>query len=101
MIGVLGGSGFYTLLEDVRRRHLQTPFGEPSGDFALGTLDGIEVAFLPRHGRGHTIPPAQINYRANLWAMQELGVTQVIAPTAASAIFTPGPMVEEREIFFT
>jgi 5'-methylthioadenosine phosphorylase len=96
LIGVLGGSGFYTLLEDVRRRHLQTPFGEPSGDFALGTLDGIEVAFLPRHGRGHTIPPAQINYRANLWAMQELGVTQVIAPTAAGSLqpsIRPGDFV--------
>lgn len=96
MIGVFGGSGFYSLLSDVRREHLKTPYGEPSGDFALGSLDGVEVAFLPRHGSKHTIPPAQINYRANLWAMQKLGVTQVLAPTAAGSLqpgIRPGDFV--------
>ena len=86
MIGVFGGSGFYNLLSDVRREHIKTPYGEPSGDFALGSVDGVEVAFLPRHGSKHTIPPAQINYRANLWAMRKLGVTQLIAPTAAGSL---------------
>ena len=96
MIGVFGGSGFYSLLADVRREHIRTPYGEPSGDFAIGSVDGVEVAFLPRHGRAHTIPPAQINYRANLWAMQRLGVDQVIAPTAAGSLtasIRPGDFV--------
>jgi 5'-methylthioadenosine phosphorylase len=86
VIGVFGGSGLYSLLADVRREHVKTPYGEPSGDFALGSLDGVEVVFLPRHGSKHTIPPAQVPYRANLWAMQKLGVTQLIAPTAAGSL---------------
>ena len=86
MIGVFGGSGFYSLLPDVRKEHVKTPYGEPSGDFAIGSLDGFDVAFLPRHGSKHTIPPGQINYRANLWAFKKLGVTQVIAPTAAGSL---------------
>ena len=96
MIGVFGGSGFYNLLSDVRREHIKTPYGEPSGDFALGSVDGVEVAFLPRHGSKHTIPPAQINYRANLWAMRKLGVTQLLAPTAAGSLqpgIKPGDFV--------
>lgn len=86
MIGVFGGSGFSTLASATRRETVKTPFGDPSGPFELVTLDGSEVAFLPRHGPGHRIPPGQINYRANLWAMKELGVTQVIAPTAAGSL---------------
>jgi 5'-methylthioadenosine phosphorylase len=96
VIGVFGGSGFYSLLDDVRREHIKTPFGEPSGDFAIGSLHGVEVVFLARHGSKHTIPPAQINYRANLWAMKKLGVTQLIAPTAAGSLRTaikPGDFV--------
>jgi 5'-methylthioadenosine phosphorylase len=96
LIGVFGGSGFYNLLDDVRREHIKTPFGEPSGDFAIGSLDGQEVVFLARHGSKHTIPPAQINYRANLWAMRKLGVTQLIAPTAAGSLqagIRPGEFV--------
>jgi len=96
VIGVFGGSGFYNLLSDVRREHIKTPYGEPSGDFALGSVDGVEVAFLPRHGSKHTIPPAQINYRANLWAMRKLGVTQLLAPTAAGSLqpgIKPGDFV--------
>jgi 5'-methylthioadenosine phosphorylase len=86
VIGVFGGSGFHSLLTDVRNERPQTPYGEPSGDFSIGSVDGHEVAFLPRHGAKHTIPPAQINYRANLWALKELGVDQVIAPTAAGSL---------------
>ena len=96
MIGVFGGSGFYGLLDDVRKQHLKTPYGEPSGDFALGSLNGQEVVFLPRHGSKHTVPPAQINYRANLWGMRKLGVTQLIAPTAAGSLqarIRPGEFV--------
>jgi 5'-methylthioadenosine phosphorylase len=96
MIGVFGGSGLYGLLEDSRKEHLKTPYGEPSGDFHVGSIDGQEVVFLARHGSKHTIPPAQINYRANLWAMKKLGVTQVIAPTAAGSlrpVIKPGDFV--------
>ena len=80
----------------MRKEHVKTPFGEPSGDFAIGSLDGREVIFLARHGIKHTIPPAQINYRANLWAMRKLGVTQLIAPTAAGSLqagIRPGEFV--------
>jgi 5'-methylthioadenosine phosphorylase len=96
LIGVFGGSGFYNLLDNARKEHVKTPFGEPSGDLAVGSLDGQEVVFLARHGSKHTIPPAQINYRANLWAMQKLGVTQLIAPTAAGSLqpgIRPGDFV--------
>jgi 5'-methylthioadenosine phosphorylase len=86
LIGVFGGSGFYSLLEHATKQRVKTPHGEPSGDIAIGELDGVEVAFLPRHGVRHTIPPAQINYRANLWAFQKVGVTQVLAPTAAGSL---------------
>src|SRR5713226_3207194 len=85
-IGVFGGSGFYQLLEDVEQVRVDTPFGPPSDQVAIGTVGGRRVAFLPRHGRRHTLPPAAINYRANLWAMKELGVTRVIAPTAAGSL---------------
>jgi len=86
MIGVIGGSGLYRLLDDVRREHLKTPYGEPSGDVAIGSIADQEVAFLPRHGVKHTLPPAQINYRANLWALKQLGVTRVIAPSADGSL---------------
>src|SRR5437868_12603272 len=65
---------------------VDTPFGKPSDRIAIGTVAGRRVAFLSRHGSRHTLPPAAINYRANLWAMKELGVTRVIAPTAAGSL---------------
>ena len=73
-IGVFGGSGFYSLLDDVREVKVDTPYGPPSDSFFLAEVGGRTVAFLPRHGRRHTIPPHQINYRANVWAMRSLGV---------------------------
>lgn len=85
-VGVFGGSGFYRLLDDVEFVHMETPYGETSDQIALGIVDGVGVAFLPRHGSKHTLPPAAINYRANLWALKELGVTRVIAPTAAGSL---------------
>lgn len=85
-VGVFGGSGFYRLLDDVEFVHMETPYGDPSDQIALGIVDGVGVAFLPRHGSKHTLPPAAINYRANLWALKELGVTRVIAPTAAGSL---------------
>jgi len=85
-VGVFGGSGFYRLLDDVEFVQMETPYGDPSDQIALGAVDGVAIAFLPRHGSRHTLPPAAINYRANLWALKELGVTRVIAPTAAGSL---------------
>ena len=85
-VGVFGGSGFYRLLDEVELVEMDTPYGKPSDRIALGAVEGRPVAFLPRHGARHTLPPAAINYRANLWAMRELGVTRVIAPTAAGSL---------------
>jgi 5'-methylthioadenosine phosphorylase len=85
-IGVFGGSGFYSLLDDVREIKVDTPYGPPSDSFFLAELSGRRVAFLPRHGRRHTIPPHKINYRANVWAMRSLGVKAVISPCAAGSL---------------
>ena len=85
-VGVFGGSGFYRLLDDVEFVEVDTPFGSPSDRIALGDVDGTRVAFLPRHGARHSLPPAAINYRANVWALKELGVTRVLAPTAAGSL---------------
>jgi 5'-methylthioadenosine phosphorylase len=85
-IGVFGGSGFYSLLEDVTEAKIDTPYGAPSDSFFLATVAGRRVAFLPRHGRRHTIPPHKVNYRANVWAMRSLGVKAVISPCAAGSL---------------
>jgi 5'-methylthioadenosine phosphorylase len=85
-IGVFGGSGFYSLLDDVREIKVDTPYGLPSDSFFLATVGDRRVAFLPRHGRRHTIPPHRINYRANVWAMRSLGVKAVISPCAAGSL---------------
>jgi 5'-methylthioadenosine phosphorylase len=85
-IGVFGGSGFYSLLDDVREVKVDTPYGPPSDSFFLAEVAGREVAFLPRHGRRHTIPPHRINYRANVWAMRALGVKAIISPCAAGSL---------------
>ena len=85
-IGVFGGSGFYSLLDDVREIKVDTPYGPPSDSFFLASIAGRDVAFLPRHGRRHTIPPHKINYRANVWAMRSLGVKAVISPCAAGSL---------------
>lgn len=85
-IGIFGGSGFYSFLEDVEYVKVDTPFGPPSDLVALSTIDGRKVAFLPRHGRNHEWPPHAIPYRANVWAMRELGVTRVIGPCAAGSL---------------
>lgn len=85
-IGVFGGSGFYSLLEDVREVKVDTPYGPPSDAIMLATVSGRKVAFLPRHGRHHTIPPHKINFRANVWAFRALGVKAVISPCAAGSL---------------
>lgn len=85
-VGVFGGSGFYRLLDEVEFVDVDTPYGKPSDRIAIGPVDGVSVAFLPRHGPGHVLPPAAINYRANVWALKDLGVTRVIGPTAAGSL---------------
>lgn len=86
-IGVFGGSGFYSLTQGpIERVPVQTPYGSPSDSIAIGRMGDVRVAFLPRHGPHHSIPPHEINYRANLWAMAQLGVSRVIAPTAAGSL---------------
>lgn len=85
-IGVFGGSGFYSLHGDVEDIAVETPYGSPSARVAIGEIGGRRVAFLPRHGQRHEYPPHMINYRANIWAMKELGVTQIIGPCAAGSL---------------
>jgi 5'-methylthioadenosine phosphorylase len=85
-IGIFGGSGFYSFLDEVEEVEVETPYGKPSAPVALGEVGGRRVAFLPRHGRRHELPPAQIPYRANLWAMRELGVRRIIGPCASGAL---------------
>jgi 5'-methylthioadenosine phosphorylase len=95
-IGVFGGSGFTSLLDDVEVRHLDTPWGAPSGPVHLGTVGDVRVAFLARHGPGHSLPPHMINYRANAWVMHELGVSAVYGPCAAGSLdprIRPGDLV--------
>lgn len=85
-LGLFGGSGFYSFLDDPAEVTVDTPYGPPSDTVSVGEVAGRRVAFLPRHGRGHTIPPHRINYRANLWAFKELGVQRVLAPCAVGSL---------------
>jgi 5'-methylthioadenosine phosphorylase len=85
-IGVFGGSGFYSFLDEVEEREVETPFGAPSGPIAIGDIGGKSVAFLPRHGANHQLPPHRVPYRANVWAMRELGVRRIIGPNASGAL---------------
>jgi 5'-methylthioadenosine phosphorylase len=85
-IGVFGGSGFYSFLEDVEEVEVATPYGQPSAPLTIGEIGGRRVAFLPRHGRDHELPPHRIPYRANVWAMREAGVRRLIGPNASGAL---------------
>lgn len=95
-IAVIGGSGFYSFLDDAEQVTVETPYGPPSGDIAIGHVERTPVAFLPRHGAGHALPPHRINYRANMWALRSLGVRQVLAPCAVGGLrpeVSPGDIV--------
>lgn len=85
-IGIIGGSGFYSLLQNAEEVKIDTPYGPPSDTFSTGEINGKRVAFLARHGKGHKIPPHMINYRANIWAIKELGVRRIIAPIAVGSL---------------
>lgn len=96
-IGVIGGSGLYAIdgLEEREEVVLDTPFGPPSDAFVVGRLEGARVAFLPRHGRGHRLLPAEVNVRANIWAFKKLGVRYLIAVNACGSL---RDLVEPRHV---
>ncbi|MBY9006334.1 MAG: S-methyl-5'-thioadenosine phosphorylase [Candidatus Lokiarchaeota archaeon] len=85
-IGIIGGTGSDIELEDVEEVKIFTPYGHPSDAIKLGNFKGKKIAFLPRHGSGHTIPPHKLNYRANIWALSELGVKYIISPSAVGSL---------------
>jgi 5'-methylthioadenosine phosphorylase len=98
VVGVIGGSGIYEIegLRNVRWRKVVSPFGPPSDALLTGDFEGVEMVFLPRHGRGHRIPPSEVNYRANIDAMKRLGVTEIISVSACGSLkekLPPGTFV--------
>jgi 5'-methylthioadenosine phosphorylase len=98
VVGVIGGSGLYEMegLEEVQTISLKTPFGNPSDAFIVGRLEGVKVAFLPRHGKGHRIQPSSLNFRANIYGMKKLGVQWIIGVSAVGSMkesIHPGDMV--------
>ena len=103
-IGVIGGSGLYQMegLSCVEERHVTTPFGDPSDAIVTGTLEGVRVAFVARHGRGHRIMPTEVPYRANIYALKSLGVEQVISISACGSLrehLHPGQIVIPDQLF--
>ena len=94
-IGIFGGTGIYDsgLLNDSKEITIETPYGKTSDSITIGEFNGRKVAFMPRHGKKHTIPPHLINFRANIWAFKELGIKRIIAPSAVGSLkeeFEPG-----------
>ena len=87
-IGILGGSGLYSMpgVQETERREMETPFGRPSDSLVLGTLEGVPVAFLARHGEGHRILPSEVNYRANIWALKSAGCEILISVSAVGSL---------------
>jgi len=85
-VGVFGGSGFYSFLNVKEEFEVNTPYGRPSDKIILSELDGINVAFIPRHGKKHVLPPHKINYRANVYALKELGVRHIFGPCASGSL---------------
>jgi len=99
--GVIGGSGFYSLLEDARTVSVSTPFGPPSDPLTIGLLGDRRVAFLPRHGTDHRYPPHRVPYRANLWALASVGARQIVAGSAVGSLTAslgPGRLVLPDQI---
>jgi len=88
VIGIIGGSGIYEVdeLNDTRWVRVSPAFGEPSDELLFGKLDGQQLIFLPRHGRGHRIPPSEVNYRANIDALKRAGATQIVSVSAVGSL---------------
>src|SRR5215475_14542855 len=104
LIGVIGGSGLYAMdgLTDIEEQRISTPFGEPSDAVILGRLDGVPMAFLPRHGRGHRLTPTEVPSRANIYALKSLGVEWVISVSAVGSLredYAPLDLVIPDQIF--
>jgi len=102
-LAVIGGSGFYEMpgLSVTEEITVDTPFGAPSDTFRVGTLDGVRVAFLARHGRGHTLLPTELPQRANIWALKSLGVERILAVSAVGSLrqdYRPGHMVTPHQL---
>jgi 5'-methylthioadenosine phosphorylase len=103
-IGIIGGSGLYQMpeLKDIEEVTVETPFGSPSDAFIVGTLDGVRVAFLPRHGRGHRFTPTELPFRANIYAMKLLGVERILSASAVGSLqeqYAPLDMVIPEQFF--
>lgn len=103
-IGIIGGSGLYQMpeLTEVDEIQLDTPFGEPSDKFIIGTLEGERVAFLPRHGRGHRFTPSEVPFRANIYGMKLLGVERILSASAVGSLqekYAPLDMVIPDQFF--
>jgi len=95
-IGIFGGSGFYEFLDNIKEIEIDTPYGKPSDKISIGDYKGKKVAFLPRHGRKHSIPPHRIPYKANIYAMKELKVKTIISPCSCGSLnpkYEPGDFV--------
>lgn len=98
IIGIIGGSGVYDIdgLKNIRHEKVTTPFGEPSDELMYGELDGQKVVFLPRHGKGHVTPPTELNFRANIYALKQAGVTEIVSVSAVGSFkenLPPGTFV--------
>jgi 5'-methylthioadenosine phosphorylase len=96
VVGIFGGSGFYRFLDDFEEVALDTPYGPPSSRLRVGEIEGTQVAFMPRHGDDHQLPPHRINYRANVWAMRQAGVRRILGPSACGSLkpeLEPGTFV--------
>jgi len=103
-IGIIGGSGLYQMpeLQNVREQEVDTPFGEPSDAFIIGELEGVKVAFLPRHGRGHKLTPTELPFRANIYAMKLLGIEYILSVSAVGSLqekYAPTDMVIPDQFF--
>ncbi|HEX8887909.1 MAG TPA: hypothetical protein VF779_01955, partial [Pyrinomonadaceae bacterium] len=103
-IGIIGGSGLYQMpeLKDVEEVKVETPFGNPSDAFIVGTLEGVRVAFLPRHGRGHRYTPTGLPFRANIYGMKLLGVERILSASAVGSLqerYAPLDMVIPGQFF--
>jgi len=101
MIGILGGSGFYEFFDDARPTPVANPYGPPAETAVVGEVEGVEVAFIPRHGADHQYPPHLVPYRANVWALRELGVDRIVSATAVGSLrldFAPGEFAVPDQI---
>lgn len=103
-LAIIGGSGLYAMqgLQDIEEKTISTPFGDPSSPIMLGTLEGQRVAFVARHGRGHSLSPSEVNYRANIYALKYLGARFVLAVSACGSLredYEPGHIVVPDQLF--